>query len=646
LGNRIKTVVFDEAHIYLGAHEARYPQHQKMLEYISKRPIQKIFLSATIPVGQMDIFLKKVHLLSNPPSHIIIRQNTSRPELAHHVLTVPPSVPATRSTLDITAELANGLQNCLDARERMIVFVMQVSDAESLSQVLGCPQYHSKLFGDYDDHGKGKARDIKAHNQSLWIEGKSNTIVATPALIQGIDYSWVRFIVFHLGSYGLVSYFQGAGRGGRSGSRCDVFTVCDSRNDFYLQKRPEDAEAAAEWKTFVVTTRCRISIISSCFDGIETDCSRIDGQQKCDNCDPSNQYHRLAQDIVCRQVAKVQQGGSSKRPLRTSSLEDIGEVFGEDWNEEELAMMDEIEGNALKKIKLDRGVAAVTRASSMVCSSPALSTFSSFKTPSALQGTPPRAMPVLNSALSRVNGFSDSALAKQQNSTVGNAIVQAAAAKAASDLEKKRKSKMLEQFMPAMANICPVCWILTGRRIPSQPVGPDASKDEHVPFFSCPFNELLGPNINPTFYQFLDFRKIINLRPDFSYCFTCAMPQSKGGNDLEPSFHAKAMRKSARRRTDAVGSSTPQQKTPRKCPWGNIIQASLFALYFDHSAMAKLLPHFCYADNPDGMTVNEWAEWLNTDLHDQGEYWKGLEVFLFKAAERGMILDSVDENKL
>jgi hypothetical protein len=46
------------------------------------------------------------------------------------------------------------------------------------------------------------------------------------------------------------------------------------------------------------------------------------------------------------------------------------------------------------------------------------------------------------------------------------------------------------------------------------------------------------------------------------------------------------------------------------------------------------------------MTVNEWAEWLNTDLHDQGEYWKGLEVFLFKAAERGMILDSVDENKL
>ena len=124
------------------------------------------------------------------------------------------------------------------------------------------------------------------------------------------------------------------------------------------------------------------------------------------------------------------------------------------------------------------------------------------------------------------------------------------------------------------------------------------------------------------------------------------MPQSKGGNDLEPSFHAKAMCKSGRRRMDPGGSSTPQPlMTPRKCPWGNIIQASLFALYFDRSAMAKLLPHFHYAKHPDKMTVNQWAEWLNTDLHDQGEYWKGLEVFLFKAAEHGLILDGMENGE-
>ncbi|KIL54330.1 hypothetical protein M378DRAFT_182579, partial [Amanita muscaria Koide BX008] len=196
LANRIRTVVFDEAHVYLGAHEARNRQHQKMLEYISKQVVQRIFLSATIPVRMMDIFLKKVHLASNMPSgpsHITIRQNTSRPELAHHVLTVSPSVPASRSTLDITAELAKALQNSLDAQERMIIFVMQVCDAGSLSQALGCPQYHSELCEDDDDEGKGKgngkAKDLKAHNQSLWIQGKSNVIVATPALIQGIDYS-------------------------------------------------------------------------------------------------------------------------------------------------------------------------------------------------------------------------------------------------------------------------------------------------------------------------------------------------------------------------------------------------------------------------------------------------------------------------
>jgi hypothetical protein len=55
--------------------------------------------------------------------------------------------------------------------------------------------------------------------------------------------------------------------------------------------------------------------------------------------------------------------------------------------------------------------------------------------------------------------------------------------------------------------------------------------------------------------------------------------------------------------------------------------------------MEELLPHFAFTtlDNPNTMILDKWSQWLNIDLADQGEYWKGLEVFLLKAAEYGLI---------
>lgn len=69
-----------------------------------------------------------------------------------------------------------------------------------------------------------------------------------------------------------------------------------------------------------------------------------------------------------------------------------------------------------------------------------------------------------------------------------------------------------------------------------------------------------------------------------------------------------------------------------------MIPASLFALFYDKTAMNDLLTHFKYTNKEDcgEMTLDEWVKWLCTDLTDQGEYWKGLEVFLFKMAEHGL----------
>jgi hypothetical protein len=58
--------------------------------------------------------------------------------------------------------------------------------------------------------------------------------------------------------------------------------------------------------------------------------------------------------------------------------------------------------------------------------------------------------------------------------------------------------------------------------------------------------------------------------------------------------------------------------------------------------MWDLLDHFNFTnlEDPSQMTLQAWSEWLNTDLTDRGEYWKGLEVFLFLVSAHGVGLEA------
>ncbi|KAF8234634.1 hypothetical protein L208DRAFT_1376794 [Tricholoma matsutake] len=162
---KVQTLVFDECQECFRAHEARDPQHQRMLEHIAKFPVQRIFQSATIPICMVNLFEKKTCWHApNPPQ-------------------------------------SSGLHDHL------------------------C-HYYSVLS---EDKNGG---EIKAHNHSLWLRGKSNVIIATPALIQGID---------HLGG-------------------------------FYLKKHQEDVEAAVVWVIFTDTQGCCVGVITNCFNGVQTNC--------------------------------------------------------------------------------------------------------------------------------------------------------------------------------------------------------------------------------------------------------------------------------------------------------------------------------------------------------------------------------------
>lgn len=206
-----------------------------MLKKLGKTPVQKVFTTGTLPLRMEHLLLQNVYLNHDPPTHIMIRSPTIRPELAHHIVEIPSILTSKVSALDITADLATSLKGTLISTERIIIFVMAVADADTLTEKLLCAKYHSEMD-----------TDRKASNHTAWVIGQYTIMVATPALIQGIDFPDVRYIIFQGGAYGLISYYQGAGRGGRSGSRCDVFTVRDKHHKLKAKEGAEDVEASVE----------------------------------------------------------------------------------------------------------------------------------------------------------------------------------------------------------------------------------------------------------------------------------------------------------------------------------------------------------------------------------------------------------------
>ena len=117
------------------------------------------------------------------------------------------------------------------------------------------------------------------------------------------------------------------------------------------------------------------------------------------------------------------------------------------------------------------------------------------------------------------------------------------------------------------------------------------------------------------------------------------MPQSKGGNRLEPKFHSNWSNNLGRTKIkDEEKAASAGSRGRGCCPWTNIIQACIFAMFFHRPTMKDLYTNFNYTDKEDWeeMTLEEWRTWLCIDLQHQGEYWKGLEVFLFMMAQRGL----------
>lgn len=702
---RVRTVVLDEFHEFLGAHKERAQTYESVLSNLATKNVQKVALSASCLKRLLDTSLRKLHMDRTPDSCIIISEPTFRPELAHHALTIPHSVPNSRSAETVTADLAKELQSRLKPEERIIIFVTSINHAKEIAKALGhSPQYHNRLSEvegmaekAVADEGRQKTSqglDLKAYNFNLWFKGfdsdanDTRVIVATPGLIQGIDHPSIRHILFHLGSYGIVGYWQGGGRGGRGGARCDVFMIGDSRNPsspFSVgQITPEDLQGSRELKKFVSTSDCRTGFIALNFDGVVSNCKTIGGQFLCDNCSPEDYFQQLALKIVNHVPTQkmtsspisgkrradsnasklINRGSEPSATISTAAMEgdgrsrkrsrldndgyDLELMTGRQMNSSNpTSVSTPISRNRMPSTQQQGGVSslmnpprfsfkpAASRASreylftpsirKMSTSSPSISSPSMASLSTASPSMFSRSTPVSSRSMS---SFS------RNYGNIGKAIVEEANAHAAPLLEKKRKSEKLDGIIPILVNCCPVCFLWFDGTLQESKAKIGCTKEEaasygteHVPIHSCSLPADFKPppySPLPTIYEFWSFKKSIRLPQNYSYCFGCTMPQGKNG--FEPRCHEIW--------NVSEGYASNKFKSGIiRCKYENIVQAFLFALFFHPRVMNEVLTHFGFdaPSNDDGRRKNMkwWTDLLNEEDSEKGEYWKGLEVFLF-----------------
>jgi hypothetical protein len=142
---------------------------------------------------------------------------------------------------------------------RGVIYVRTYEIGEIVSEELGCAFYQAKA-------------DDKSEVLQQWIDGSSGWIVATGALGTGINIEGIVEVIHIDRPYGLTSFAQQSGRGGRSGevSNSTIIVRVDGgysnwaqrlQSDYTVEKIDEDAMSK-----YIESKGCRRTVLAEYFD--------------------------------------------------------------------------------------------------------------------------------------------------------------------------------------------------------------------------------------------------------------------------------------------------------------------------------------------------------------------------------------------
>jgi superfamily II DNA helicase RecQ len=268
LHGQLLHVFFDECHVAFTDTSYR----RKLRELWQLRYLNCPFtcLTATLLVSLEHVLRERLLI----PGALLFRRSTMRPTIRYQVLDSRDVSP-----IEYTKGLIPSLP--LPPAKRGVIYVRSYIAGEALQEAFGFPFYKAKS-------------EEKAEVLQEWTHGSGSGgwILATGALGTGVNIADIVYVVHVDRPYGITSFMQQSGRGGRSGEVSDSIVIVDrgsgsGSHDFCnvasIYSVEHQDETALE--QFLSSNTCRREVLAREFDGVieESSCVATDSIL-CDQC--------------------------------------------------------------------------------------------------------------------------------------------------------------------------------------------------------------------------------------------------------------------------------------------------------------------------------------------------------------------------
>ena len=275
------------------------------LRYLQLAGVPKIFLTATLLPDHEPVLADCLGVPSGGRT-LVLRSPTAR---ANHSIQVASVDDSSQDICDVGVRLVRLLMTSWEhtPSARGIVFVKSMRDLESFKHSAGFPlcSYYGRM-----------PEDEKEQQLCTWLSDSSGStpkwIIATTALLHGVDYPRVNAVIFLGSPYGLYDFVQGAGRAGRSGQKSLIAIIHTS--GFQMRSGDNRYGCQEGVEKMLTSPTCRRATISEFMDGHTTTCATLSGSELCDIC--SGCLHPIVQQAINAKPI------STSAPVDTSMLVD------------------------------------------------------------------------------------------------------------------------------------------------------------------------------------------------------------------------------------------------------------------------------------------------------------------------------------
>ncbi|KAK6591301.1 hypothetical protein H4I96_12452 [Botrytis cinerea] len=265
LGGQLAHVFFDEVHVAFT--DTSYRERLRDLWTLRYLDCPFTGLTATLIVDLEDVLRERL-CIDNAQ---IFRRSTARKTIRYQVRDSKYTAPS-------EVAIAYVQRTRLSAGKRGVIYVRSYETGRAVSDALACPFYRARA-------------ELKGEVLQQWVQGPGGWIVATGALGTGINIEGIIYVV-HVGRpYGLTSFVQQSGRGGRNGEVSESIIITRVEHSRGRRRREIMSEYSVEqidedaMTEFIQAPGCRRQVLGRYMDGTTSgnNCSQTDSVL-CDQC--------------------------------------------------------------------------------------------------------------------------------------------------------------------------------------------------------------------------------------------------------------------------------------------------------------------------------------------------------------------------